>query len=423
MPISRCVPVAGGTGRRSVAFWRGRRLTNSEAARGGSVTSRLWRTLVVGAAIFAPIFAPNRVLADSVSASASRARARVSKVERYGSDDSARIVVHLDRPIRFRPSSKPGAATGGLVVDLEDAAYEGVDGYELEGLVRRIRFEPLTGGLRIAMHVREPAQHRAFYLPSPFRVVVDVSRLPARGSGPSVRGRTVTRIALDPGHGGVDPGAKGPGGLSEKDLVLDIAHRTAPLLARELGVATLLTRDVDARVPLEERVARANAFGADLFISIHCNADRSGSARGVMTFVLDGARDTGLIRLTERENGAPVQHRGQLQRFASQFRGSATTERSTVFANLLQRATMASLWSRYPDSRDGGVHGAAFYVLAGARMPAVLFETSFVSHPVEEARLGTEAYRQKLSDGIVNAVRAYRAGYAVSARPRRRRAR
>ena len=96
---------------------------------------------------------------------------------------------------------------------------------------------------------------------------------------------------LDPGHGGHDPGASGPSGLREKDVTLDIAHRAAPLIARELGISTLLTRDSDDYVALDERTARANAFQADLFVSIHCNASEDGAGRGVMTFVLDDSRD------------------------------------------------------------------------------------------------------------------------------------
>jgi N-acetylmuramoyl-L-alanine amidase len=193
--------------------------------------------------------------------------------------------------------------------------------------------------------------------------------------------------------------------------VLDIAHRTAPLLARELGISTLLTRDTDARVALEERVAKANAFGADLFVSIHCNADPSRSARGFISFVLDGSHDRHSVSLIERENAAPVTSVDDFRRFLEQFDDRLAAARSTQFARLLQRSTVASLESSYPDAIDGGVRGAGFYVLAGARMPAVLFETSFVSNELEGRRLGTARYRQKLADAIVNAVRAYKAGY------------
>jgi N-acetylmuramoyl-L-alanine amidase len=165
---------------------------------------------------------------------------------------------------------------------------------------------------------------------------------------------------------------------------------------------------------------RANAFGADLFVSIHCNAERSGSARGVMTFVLDGSHGHAAVGLLERENASRSPDAAELSRFLEQFDDAATAERSTTLALLLQRAALASLAAGYPRAVDGGVHGAGFYVLVGARMPAVLFETSFISNALEERRLGSERYRQKLADAIVNAVRAYRAGYPANAGRRAR---
>jgi N-acetylmuramoyl-L-alanine amidase len=222
--------------------------------------------------------------------------------------------------------------------------------------------------------------------------------------------RQVRRIALDPGHGGHDPGAVGAGGLREKDVTLDVAHRAAPLIARELSVATLLTRDSDDFIPLDERAARANAFQADLFISIHCNASEDFSSRGVMTFVLDESRDQLAVRVAARENAASPAAAAELASVMSRALDAGTAGRSLRFAELLQRATVASLAPSYADEPDHGVKRAGFYVLAGAHMPAVLYEGSFISNPVGETRLNTGDYRQKLADAIVNAVRAYRDG-------------
>jgi N-acetylmuramoyl-L-alanine amidase len=308
-----------------------------------------------------------------------------------------------------------------LYVDLPGAIYSGPAAFELKGLLRRVHVVRAGSGVRVALELSEAGQHSVFFLPQPFRVVIDVAR-PAgaskerpppqrpRVSAGGHHERPVRRIALDPGHGGSEPGATGPRGIREKDIVLDIAHRAAPLLARELGVSTLLTRDTDDRVPLEERVAKANAFGADLFLSIHCNADPSRTARGVISFVLDGSHDRRSQSLLERENAAPSSG-AEFQRFLEQFDDRLAAAHSHTFARLLQRSALASLLPGYPDVIDGGVRGAGFYVLAGARMPAVLFETSFVSNELEGTRLGTARYRQKLADAIVNAVRAYKAGY------------
>jgi N-acetylmuramoyl-L-alanine amidase len=352
------------------------------------------------------------VFAFALNARAEEEPARITNIERYGSEKAARIVVHLSRPIEFRAGSTAGADanTGQPYVDFVGASYAGMHSFELVGLVERVRLLPMGAAYRLVMDLAGPARHTAFYLPAPFRIVIDVSRPePIRGASPS--GRVVERIALDPGHGGADPGATGSTGIREKDIVLDIAHRAAPLLARELGISTLLTRDLDVRVPLEERVARANAFGADLFVSIHCNADGSRAGRGVMTFVLDGSHDQRVSSVLARENFSLDANPAELTRFLQQFDDTATARHSTTFAHLLQRATLASLAAGYPRALDGGVHGAGFHVLAGAHMPAVLFETSFVSNLLEEQRLATPRYRQKLADAIVNAVKAYRAGY------------
>jgi N-acetylmuramoyl-L-alanine amidase len=261
------------------------------------------------------------------------------------------------------------------------------------------------------LDLAESVYRKAFYLPEPFRLVIDVSRQPPptlalTDGGP----RSVRRVVLDPGHGGHDPGAIGPTGLREKDVTLDIAHRAGPLLARELGVATLLTRDADAYVALDERTARANAFGADLFVSIHCNASENGLGDGVMTFVLDASRDALASQIAARENAASPAAAAELANVLSKVIDAATLERSAHFAGLLQRSSMASLTQGYPGVSDQGVKRAGFYVLAGARMPAVLFETTFISHPLGELRLNTGDYRQKMADAIVNAVRAYRDG-------------
>lgn len=344
------------------------------------------------------------------------ARATITNVQRYSGDDAARIVLHVTRAVPFQPGDA-GSAAGPLHVDIGDVSYLGPHGFELRGLVERVRLVSIGSGYRVALDTTAPARHTTFYLPEPFRIVIDVVRRDAQRPPPA-RGRRVERVALDPGHGGVDPGAIGVLGAREKDVALDIAHRAAPLLARELGIHTLLTRDTDVRVPLEERVARANAFRADLFISIHCNAERTGSARGVMTFVLDDTHQHGVLGLLAQENATPHPDQAELSRFVSQFTDTAATERSTTLAQLLQRSALASLAAGYPEAVDGGVHGAGFYVLAGALMPAVLFETSFISNALEERRLSSARYRQKLADAVVNAVRAYRAGLPAAPRHR-----
>jgi N-acetylmuramoyl-L-alanine amidase len=352
------------------------------------------------------------VVVPSVTAAPS-ARPEITSIERYGAEDAARVVVHVTHPARFDMSFVESTADQPprVVLDLPNVLYRGKKKFAVGGLVSAVRVGEQRGGTRLVLDLRATAHRRAFYLPEPFRLVVDVSKEPPPSLSPGTRGpRSVRRVVIDPGHGGHDPGATGPSGLREKDVTLDVAHRAAPLIARELGVATLLTRDTDVFVPLDERTARANAFGADLLISIHCNANEDGHGRGVATFVLDDSSDAAASRIAARENSASVEAAVELANVLSRVIDQGTAERSAQFAALLQRATMASLAPRYSDAQDLGVRRAGFYVLAGARMPAVLFETSFISSPVEETRLNTPDYRQKLADAVVNAVRAYREG-------------
>ncbi len=346
--------------------------------------------------------------------------ATLTRIERYAAADAARVVVFLSKPVRFEVGALPAGDGNGsrLFVDLRGASYGGKATLSAGGLVQRVRVSEKAADARVVLDLRAEVEHRVFYVPEPFRLVIDV----AKRDGLRQATRDVRRVVLDPGHGGQDPGATGPTGLREKDVALDIAHRAAPLIARELGISTLLTRDADVFVPLEERTARANAFGADLFISIHCNATERGGSSGVMTFVLDDAKDQLASRIAALENAASPQAASELASTMSRFGDRTNDERSSEFAELLQRAALASLAPSYPDVPDGGVKRAGFYVLAGARMPAVLFETSFISSARDETRFNTGDFRQKLADAIVNAVRAYRAnaykdGRARPARP------
>jgi N-acetylmuramoyl-L-alanine amidase len=336
-------------------------------------------------------------------------------VEVFGAPEGARVVVRLSGPARFRfgdAGPAQGKSGARVYVDLARAKLPKRKKKKLgSGIVERVRLGERDGGVRVVLDLERPVFRRVFYLPEPFRVVIDVTtRAPGEESKATGHGvRDVRRVVLDPGHGGHDPGAVGPTGLREKDVTLDIAHRVGPVLARELGITTLLTRDDDAYIALEERTARANAFGADLFVSIHCNASESANAHGVQTFVLDTTSDHVAAKVAARENAASAEAGDVVRRLSGDLKLAELGSRSTRLADLLQRAAVASL-DRYPNVSDQGVKTAGFFVLVGAQMPSALFETSFISNGTEEDRLRSEEYRQRLADAIVNAVRAYREG-------------
>ncbi len=336
---------------------------------------------------------------------------RITRIEQWTGPEGSRVVVHLDRASHFRVGDVPSAGGKGArtYVDFDGVELGGASREEsLGGIVSRIVSESTSTGSRVALDLVGPAYRRAFHLLEPFRVVIDIARNPP-GSLPRGHGRTVARIAVDPGHGGNDPGATGPSGLKEKDVTLAVAHRIAPMLSRQ-GLTVALTRDDDRFVPLEERAARANAFGADLFVSIHCNASEKSGRKGVETYVLDTTANEMAGKVAARENGASQAATNEVAQLLASMRLADQSSRSTRFAELLQRAGIASLGGRYDGVIDGGVHHAGFYVLVGARMPAVLFETSYISNAVEEQRLGSAEYQQRLADAVVNAIRAYKEG-------------
>lgn len=341
-----------------------------------------------------------------------RVAPRLVRIEEWTGPEAARVVVHLDAPAHFRVGDVAGAGGKGArtYVDLDGVDVAGAaQDTRVSGVVARVVAEATTTGSRVALDLDGPAYRRVFHLLEPYRVVIDIAKTPP---GASARGnaRTVSRVVVDPGHGGTDPGAKGPTGLKEKDVTLAIAHKLAPVLARE-GLEVVLTRDDDRFVALEERAARANGFAADLFVSIHCNAsEKTPGKRGVETYVLDTTTSDVAARVAARENATSAAATNEVAQLLASMRLADQASRSTRFAELLQRAGVTSLAQQFDGVVDGGVHRAGFYVLVGARMPAVLFETSYISNAVEEQRLGSEAYQGRLADAIANAIKAYREG-------------
>jgi N-acetylmuramoyl-L-alanine amidase len=341
---------------------------------------------------------------------------QISRIEHWPGKESARVVLVLTRPARFRagdfvtpPVSAGRPSNLRMYVDL-DGVDPGAAPHDARttGIVTRVQTGTTTTGARVTLELDGQAFRRIFYLPEPYRVVIDIARHPPGATVGRGR-RSVERVVLDPGHGGSDPGAIGPAGVREKDVTLDIARRAAPILVKE-GLEVILTRTDDRFVTLEERTARANEQQADLFVSIHCNAAENHVRHGIETYVLDTTKDEIAARVAARENATSQAATAELGSILANMRMADQASRSTRLAELMQRAALGSLRDKYPDVHDGGVHTAGFYVLVGARMPSILFETSYVSNPSEEQRLGSEDYRERMADAIVNAVKAYREG-------------
>jgi N-acetylmuramoyl-L-alanine amidase len=228
-------------------------------------------------------------------------------------------------------------------------------------------------------------------------------------------GLSVSRIVIDPGHGGHDPGAQGSS-LSEAELVLDVALRVEKLLQQVPGVEVILTRRTDEYVPLPERTALANREGADLFLSIHANANASAAARGVETYFLNFASTMSAASVAARENAASGQAMSALPDFLKAIALNNKIAESRDFAVTVQDAMMERLRKSNKTVKDLGVKQAPFVVLIGAAMPSVLAEISFLTNPQEERLLRTGAYRQRIAEALVAAVQKYQTSLQNSTR-------
>jgi N-acetylmuramoyl-L-alanine amidase len=332
---------------------------------------------------------------------------RVDSIVPLFDETSARVVVALqaaaDASVLSAIRLRDDRLSAGTVTSVHLPGIALTEGVPREiagtGLVTRITTTSAVDGTDVRFELSGSGSKRVHFLLEPPRIVVDLA--PA---GRAQHTGKVHRIVLDPGHGGFDPGAIGPGGVREKDVALDVALRAARAL-RTAGFDVRLTRDADRAVPLENRSAMANAADADLFVSVHCNASESAQGHGIETYVLDDAKGAEVaLRVAARENGGSQGGVIALSALLARTQGKEHAGRSRAFAEKLQRSAVTSIRAEHAEVKDGGVHPAAFSVLVGARMPAVLFETSYVSNAREGAWLATPEYRQTLADAMVRAI-------------------
>jgi N-acetylmuramoyl-L-alanine amidase len=219
-------------------------------------------------------------------------------------------------------------------------------------------------------------------------------------------GLSVSRIVIDPGHGGHDPGAQGAS-VDEAGLVLDVALRLEALLQATPGTEVILTRRTDEFVPLSERTAIANRENADLFLSIHANASSAITARGVETYFLNFAENMSAASVAARENAASGQSMAALPDLVRSIALNNKLDESRDFAAEVQRAMVERLRVTNKTVKDLGVKQAPFAVLIGAAMPSVLAEISFVTNAQEEKLLRSTTYRQHIAEALYSAVRNY----------------
>lgn len=218
-------------------------------------------------------------------------------------------------------------------------------------------------------------------------------------------------VALDAGHGGEDPGAIGPSGLYEKDVVLNVAHKLRALINSQPGMRAMLTRESDYFVPLHERVVKARRVQADLFVSIHADAFMNPRARGASVFALseNGATSAAARWMAQKENAS------------DQVGGvNIKNKDATVMRALLDMSTTAQIkdsiklgnavlghLGKIGRLHRGKVEQAGFAVLKAPDIPSILVETGFISNPEEESKLQDEDYQNELADALLQGIQRY----------------
>lgn len=218
-------------------------------------------------------------------------------------------------------------------------------------------------------------------------------------------------IALDPGHGGEDPGAVGRGGSREKDVVLAIAKRLKKKMEEQPNIRVMLTRDDDYFVPLHVRVQKARKVQADLFMSIHADAFVEPTARGSSVFVLSekGASSTAARWLANKENAADLIGGVNIKGHDAQLAGVLLDLSTTAQINdsmKLGKAVLAEIGG-INRLHKGSVEQAGFAVLKAPDIPSILIETAFISNPEEEAKLTDNAYQDQMAEAVLKGVKKY----------------
>jgi N-acetylmuramoyl-L-alanine amidase len=344
-----------------------------------------------------------------------QAGVEVRKIRFWTSPGSTRVVLDLSGPAAYdlRRVSHPER----IAINIADATFR-EDGTIVvgNGAIRRIRRNATAGQAQIVLDLIADLDHRHFFMPAdenrPDRIVVDVLRRerepdPATAVAPDPPGTgAVVTVIIDPGHGGMDPGAI-RAGVREKDVVLGIAAELARLLNARDGYTAILTREGDYFVSLAERVQFAERSDGDLFLSIHANTSDNTSASGMDAFflTLDKATDSEAQALADKENAAdrmglsPEQRRDDVLSILMDLRMNRIIDQSGHLAVRLLGATR----------RDGPVAGrqvrqAGFHVLQTLAMPSVLVEAAYLSNSADRKLLNSRDGQKKLAQVLLQGV-------------------
>jgi N-acetylmuramoyl-L-alanine amidase len=376
-------------------------------------------------------------------------KGRLTSIRHWSNPGYTRIVLDVSQQAKFSanylaPDPKKGTPPR-IYVDVEKSTLDEdlkdptiVD----DGLLRRIRTGlPKPDTVRVVLDLESIGDYKVFPLGDPWRIVIDIAgdkspqlkrgepeikSLPESGADAIAKmldetpkpkeplhipaapaSTTLRRIVVDAGHGGKDPGAVGPTGLLEKDVTLKLAHELSKELTRQIGCEVVLTRSGDVYLPLEERTAIANKVGADLFVSLHANANKSRKPHGIETYYLNFSKNDKAAAVAARENGTSLKEVSDLELILFDLMANSKINESSRLATEIQGSLVKTISKNYSDVRDLGVRQGPFYVLLGATMPSVLVETAFISNPREEKRLASSKYRKSAASAIAAAIKTY----------------
>ena len=388
----------------------------------------------------APVYKPR---AKGQASTSRNGLTKVSQIRHWSTDDYTRVVIHLDKDSTYtsrllKPDPQYGTPPR-LFVDIEGATVDKNLYVEpiKKGLLEQIKFARNTKDtVRVVLYIESFDDYKVFALKDPYRIVMDIEGSGKKSGGYYATGNNTDRydyksglpedrvsslsealglkirtVVIDAGHGGHDPGAIGPSGLKEKEVNLRIAKALKKKLdteGKQFGITKVyLTRSTDKFIPLEERTGIAKKLGADLFISIHCNAARNRQAYGIETYILSLTNDQRSLAVAARENATTSISRSDMANVLKQYLLGAKIEESQRFAGHVQSSVVKNVSTKYPPAINKGVKKAPFIVLIGADIPSILVETSFITNPRDEKRLKSNAYINEIADGIFVGVKRY----------------
>lgn len=271
---------------------------------------------------------------------------------------------------------------------------------------------PMPRETTASMRETTPRETSAHTPPMPVGTPAMAAKRVGNGESSMTRvlGLKLGRIVVDAGHGGHDAGTSGPGGLLEKDLVLDVARRLGALLESKLGSEIIYTRSDDTFIPLEQRPRIANENRADLFISIHANSSPVRNISGVETYYLNFTTSKTALEVAARENATAESSISDLKDLVQKIALKDKVDESREFAAKVQNSLAVLSTKANSQSKDRGVKKAPFVVLIGASMPAILAEIGFVTNARDESQMKKPEYRQKIAEALSRGVIQYASG-------------